>query len=149
MDSSNSSAAIAETLEVALRPSLRAFQWAVALHAVALVLVMVAMPDGIGMIAAAALVAASWLVCRRHPALGIGPRGITALKLDGEGGWQLRCGTSSNWRPAVLHPRSVVRGRWLVLRFDVENVGQRVRLLMGDEAAAEPMRRLRQRLATD
>lgn len=149
MPSSSSSASTADTLDITLHPSARAFHLVVVLHVLALLLLMVAMPDGPPMVVAAALVAGSWLLCRRHPALGFGPRSVTALRLDAEGQWQLRLGGASAWRPARLHPRSVVRGRWLVLRFAVEGAGQRVRLLMGDEAAAEHLRHLRRRLATD
>lgn len=117
------------------------------LHAGALILLMLAVPDGVGMALLALGVAASWLYARRHPALGFGRRAPTRLLWREDGGWQVALG-EGELQPAELLPLSVVRGAVPVLRFRVG--GRRtVRILLGDEAEAEPLQRLRMRLASE
>jgi type IV secretory pathway TrbD component len=137
----------APTVDIALGQSVRGVAALSVLHAAALILLMLAMPDGPGMAVAALGVAASWLYARRHPALGFGSRAPRRLLWREDGSWQLAFADDA-LQPAELLPMSVVRGPVPVLRFRVG--GRRVaRVLLGDEADAEPLQRLRMRLATE
>lgn len=137
----------APTVDIALGHSVRGVAALSLLHAGVLILLMVAMPDGVGMALAAVGVAASWLYARRHPALGFGRYSPRRLLWREDGGWQLAF-ADGELQPAELLPMSVVRGPLPVLRFRVG--GRRVaRVLLGDEGDPEPLHRLRMRLATE
>ncbi|WP_420429324.1 hypothetical protein [Algiphilus sp.] len=129
------------TADIPLRPSVRGLTILSALHAVTLLLLMGSMPDGEGMVAVALLVGLSWMLTRRHPALGFGKRALQRVVAHADGRWQVDCG--GGLVDARLHPLSVVGGRFPVLRFRLTGGGSTLRILLGDECAAEHARLLR------
>lgn len=141
-----SSSSYDATVDIALKPSLRGLMALSLTHALALVILLAAMPDGPGMAVAGLLVGASWLYTRRHPALGFGRRAVQRLLWRGDGVWQASFGDGT-LHAAELAPSSVVTGPVPVLRFRIG--GQHAsRVLFGDEASREAIRCLRARLAT-
>ncbi len=135
----------ASTVDLRLRPSRRALQWALWLHALPAALLPLTVAPGWPMVAVAGLIALSWMAIRHHPALGLGRRAITRLTWDSEDRWQAWIGGKP--QPVTLLGHSLVHGDWLVLRFETERGRCVTRLLMGDDAGAEPLRRLRARLS--
>ncbi len=140
-----SSASFGSTVDLRLRPSRRALQWALWLHALPAALIPLTVPPGWPMVLVAGLIALSWIAIRHHPALGLGRRAITRLTWDGDNRWQAWIGGKGE--SVTLLDHSVVHGDWLLLRFRTERGRRVTRLLMGDEAGAEPLRRLRARLS--
>lgn len=141
-----SSSSYDATVDIALKPSLRGLMVLSLTHALALVILLAAMPDGPGMAVAGLVVAASWLYTRRHPALGFGRRAVQRLLWRGDGDWQASFGDGT-LHAAELAPSSVIAGPVPVLRFRIR--GRRAsRVLFGDEASPEAIRCLRARLAT-
>lgn len=129
------------TADIPLRPSVRGLTALSALHALSLLLLMLAMPDGEGMVAVALLVGLSWMLTRRHPALGFGQRALHRIVAHADGRWQVDRG--AGLVDATLHPLSVVGGRTPVLRFRLKGGGTALRILLGDECASEHYRLLR------
>jgi toxin CptA len=136
------------TVDVTLKPSLRALQWLFVLHGVPVAALPFAMDPGVPMIALLAAFAVSWLWLRRHPAFGYGPRALVRLV------WHA---ASENWTvyapngahtEATLLPHSYRHPALLVLNFQFADGRRRTRVLLGDEAEMESLRRLRARLAT-
>lgn len=133
------------TVELRLRPSLRALQLIFALHVLCIGLLPLAMQSGPPMLVVAAAFAASWLWLRRHPTLGFGPRAITRMLWHADGSWSLWC--DSREIRAELCAESLVHRRLLLLRFRSADGRRLTRLIAGDELDAEPLRRLRARLS--
>lgn len=125
---------------------MRALRWAFGLHALCLVLLMLADPPRTALIGLAALIGLSWLLTRRHPALGFGPKAIQRMVWHPDGRWTLYRGKA---RPvdAELAPDSIVRGSLLFLRFRIDGASTTSRLILGDELAVESLRQLRARLS--
>lgn len=144
MTSSNSYDA---TVDLPLGSSVRGVTVLLIAHALALILVLWAVPDGVGKVVAALLVALSWFLTRRHSSLGFGRKAVRRLLWHADGRWQLEIG--GELKAAALTPHSVVAGPVPVLRFRVRGGGYVARILFGDEADTEALRRLRARLATD
>ena len=90
-------------------------------------------------------IGASWLYMRRHPALGIGPRAIVHLIAVADDVWRLEF-ADAHRVAATLQPDSAHIGQWLVLRFRTEDGKSCARLIVGDEAEPESLRRLRLRV---
>jgi toxin CptA len=134
------------TIDLALQPSLRALTWLLWLHTGALVLALVALPQGPPMAAMAVAVALSWLWTRRHPVFGHGPRALQRLTWHADGSWLVHDATGAK-HEAELLGSSLVHDHLLVLNFALKSGGRRSRALLGDEADAELLRRLRARLA--
>ena len=134
------------TIDLALRPSLRALTWLLWLHTGALVLALFALPQGPAMAGFAVAVALSWLWTRRHPAFGHGPRALQRLTWHAEGSWLVHDASGAK-HEAELLGSSLVHDHLLVLNFALKAGGRRSRALLGDEADAELLRRLRARLA--
>ena len=145
----------ADTVELALKPSLGLLRWVMLLHVVPLVLLPLAVPPGLPMLLLAAGFGLSWWWLRRHPALGFGPRAIGRITWHAEGGFTLH--TAGGERiEATLRPDS---SRWpglLVLRFDLLQEGRPprpsgprtlTRLIANADAEAAPLWHLRARLA--
>ena len=141
-----SSGSFAATIDLALRPSLRAFRWIFVLHVALIGLLPFAMEPGRAMLALAAAFAVSWFWLRRHPVFGFGRKAIVQLIWHTEGGWTLQdaAGVRSD---AELLGNSYVHPRLLVLNFRLKHGGGRTRVITGDEADAESLRRLRARLS--
>ena len=133
------------TIDLALRPSLRALAWLFWAHAGVLALALAAVPPGAPLVALAAAVATSWFWTRRHASFGHGPRALTRLTWHADGSWRVHDGAG---RPAAaeLLGDSFVHDRLLVLNFRLQDGSRRSRALLGDEADEESLRRLRARL---
>lgn len=133
-------------VDLVLRPSARAHHLLFWLHVLPLALLPAAMASGPPMLLVAAAIGASWLWLRRHPAFGYGPRAIRRIQVSPEGRWSLQVG-NRRVPEAELLASSVMTAPLLVLNFRV--AGERrtwTRVLLGDEATDEPLRRLRARL---
>jgi toxin CptA len=133
------------TVELRLGPSRKALMWALWVHALPAAALPFAMAPGIVMVILAALIALSWVGLRHHPALGFGPRALSRLQWNAEGEWTVWRGAAST--PAQLLDNSVVHPQLLLLRFRLPDGKTANRLILGDETAAELLRRLRARLA--
>ena len=137
--------AFSTSLDLKLRPSVRAVVWLSALNMAAVALVVLSNPQkylGLGM---ALLFLLSWLTLRRHPAFGYGPRALTHLIWHAEGSWTLES-VSGGRQEAELLGGSVVQSWIIALNFRLENGRKRTRVLLGDELEADALRRLRARL---
>lgn len=133
------------TVELRLGPSRKALMLALWVHALPAAALPFSMEPGPVMIILAGLIALSWVGLRHHPALGFGKRAITRLQWSRDGEWTLwRAGTRT---PVTLLDNSVVHPQLLLLRFRLPDGKSASRLILGDETAAEPLRRLRARLA--
>lgn len=141
-----SSGSFAATIDLALAPSLRAFRWIFVVHVALVALLPLTMEPGMAMAALAAAFAVSWFWLRRHPAFGFGKKAIVRIIWHTEGGWNLQdaAGVRSD---AELLGNSYVHPRLLVLNFRLRQGGKRTRVLTGDEADADGLRRLRARLS--
>jgi hypothetical protein len=135
------------TVDLALKPSARAFHMLLVLHGATLFALPFVVSEGPALIVIAALIGISWLYCRRHAALGFGKRGMTRILFGEDGQWRVQLGAGA-LQEAKLLSGSIVRGRWLLLSFELAKGGKHSRLLLGDETDAEALRRLRARLAT-
>lgn len=133
------------TIDLALRPSLRALAFLFWLHTAMLVLALVALPPGPPMAALAVAVGASWFWTRRHRVFGHGRRALTRLTWHAGGSWTLHDATGAAFE-AELQGSSLVHDALLVLVFRPAIGGVRIRALLGDEADPTSLRRLRARL---
>lgn len=147
-----SSNSFAGTIDLQLRPSLRALKLLFALHLVPVAILPFAMQPGQPMIVLAAAFALSWLWLRRHPVFGFGPRALARLTWHAEadadaGTWSVReqSGLSST---AELLGNSYVHPKLLVLNFRLKDGTRRSRAIFGDEATPGQLQRLRARLAS-
>lgn len=138
----------ADSLE--LRPGrsagLRRMLWV--LHALALVILPLAMRRGPAMLVLAGAIGASWWFSRRHPAFGAGRRSLDRLIWHADGRWTVYA-AGQRHDDARLRGDSLIRGPILILRFDSAASAALIgsRILFGDELEAETMRRLRARLS--
>lgn len=142
-----SSPASSIVADVALSSSMQGLQWAFWLHilpAAALPLAVSSKPIAIILLV---LIFASWRYVRRHAALGFGPRAITRILARDDGSWWIET-EAEGGQAAQLLPDSVVTAGLLVLRFHPDNGKSATRLVLGDEAPTENLRRLRVRLST-
>ena len=135
------------TIDLALRPSLRALTFLFWLHAAALAGTLAAAPPGGAMVALAAAVGASWLWTRRHAAFGLGPRALVRLTWHADGSWRVRDASGAEFEAELLG-NSVLHDYILVLNFALKPGGRRSRAVLGDELDDDLLRRLRARLAT-
>lgn len=140
-----SSFSSAPTLELRLRPSLRALQWLLALHLLVIALLFAAAPPAWALLLLAALLALSWARLRRHPAFGYGPQALCGLAAFGEDRWRVDTADGQRFDGRLLDA-SVVWPTLLVLGFRDGGGRVRHRVIVGDEADAEALRRLRARL---
>jgi hypothetical protein len=134
------------TIELALRPSVRALTWLFWLHVGVLGLTLAAAPPGAPMAGLALAVAASWFWTRRHAAFGHGRRALTHLTWHADGSWRVRDGGGVTVAAELLG-NSLVHDHLVVLNFRLPDGARRSRALLGDEADEESLRRLRARLA--
>jgi toxin CptA len=142
-----SSPSFGATIDLALRPSLRALRWIFFAHVVVLALLPFAIQPGRPMLLLAAALAVSWLWLRRHPALGFGPRALTRITWHAGGDWSLQDAVGQK-SDAELLGSSYVHPQLLVLNFRLRDQQRRTRVLLGDECESEQLRRLRARLLT-
>lgn len=141
-----SSSSFSATLDLALKPSLRAVQAMLVLHLFAITLAFLAEPPkGLGIVLSL-LILASWFRLRRPASAGFGAAAITRLVWHAEGGlWRVET-ASGHASEAELLGSSLVWPRLIVLNFKLKEGGKRTRLFLGDEIDAESLRRLRARL---
>ncbi len=135
------------TVDLRLKPSMRALRLIFILHIVCLGLLPFAMQPGPPMMVLLAAIGLSWLYVRRHAALGFAPRSINRIIWHVDGEWTLHPerGTPVD---AELLPGSLVHAWLLILRFRLKPDGAvATRLILGDEAEPESLRRLRARLS--
>jgi hypothetical protein len=142
-----SSAGSSIVADVSLRPSLRAVQWAFWLHVLPAAALPFATTEKLYALPLLALIAVSWVRVRRHAALGFGRGAIHRILARQDGSWWIeRTGTGGE--AVRLLPDSVMTGWLLVLRFRFDNGKSAARLILGDEADEESLRRLRARLGS-
>jgi toxin CptA len=89
--------------------------------------------------------AVSWLWLRRHPALGFGQRALQRLLWNADGSWLVE-DAEGRKSEAQLLGSTYVHPRLMVLNFKLNIGSRRTRLILGDEAEPELLRRLRARL---
>lgn len=140
--SSNSSVA---TIDLRLAASMRGFRIVFWLHVIPLIAVSFAMPAGWTMMGVGFGFAASWLWLRRHAAIGFGPRAIVHLLGLDDGRWVIATALGQR-EEARLLPASVMQPGLIVLLFQTESGRICTRLILGDEADRNGLRRLRARL---
>jgi len=135
------------TVDVSLRPSLKLLKWLSTLHVLPLALIPFAMQPGLPMALLIAALALSWFSLRRHAVFGYGRRALRRLVWQADGRWSVYEAAD---RPlsAELETGSLRHPRLLLLRFRLDGGGHRTRLIGGDEADPELLRRLRARLST-
>lgn len=135
------------TVDVSLRPSLKLLKWLSTLHVLPLALIPLAMQPGLPMALLIAALALSWFRLRRHAVFGFGRRALRRLTWHADGHWTVY---EAAERPlaAELEAGSLRHPRLLLLRFRLAVGGHRTRLIGGDEADPELLRRLRARLST-
>ena len=134
------------TVDVALRPSVSLLKIGSTLHILPLAALPFAMQPGPVMVALITAFAGSWFWLRRNPALGFGPKALVRLTWHADGTWTVH-DASGQQQAATLLGNSLRHPRLLVLRFRVADGKTRTRLLGGDEADADLLRRLRARLS--
>lgn len=142
---SPSSSSFDSTVDVTLRPSTRALQGGVVLHGALAVLLMASGAAPWALMVGASGLAVSWAWLRRHPAFGHGSRALTRLVWHGDGRWTLHT-AGGVMLDAELQSDSIVLARLWVLRFRAVSGARRVRIVFGDEAPPEQLRRIRARL---
>ena len=133
------------TIDLLPRPSLRALQLLLLLHAIPAAALPLLSIDGWPALAVAAAIAASWFYVRRRPALGFGANALVRLVWLADGHWKLERG-SGRTCSGVLRGDSLVSSFLLILRFDLDEGGRATRIIMDGDLEPEQMRRLRARL---
>jgi hypothetical protein len=140
-----SSSGFSTSLDLGLRPSVRAVVVLSLLHMGAVgLMVLAGLPKWAGL-AMALLFLASWLTLRRHPVFGYGPKALHHLILHAEGGWTVESARGGR-EDAELLGSSVLQSWIIVLNFRLKSGERRSRAVVGDELDAEALRRLRARL---
>lgn len=134
------------TIDLRLKPSLRAVKIVFGLHLVAIALVFLARPPTWAGLALALLLFISWQRLRRPTEAGYGGAALVHLiwHADSER-WTLETGSGAQ-TGAELLGSSVVQPWLLVLNFRRQDGRRRTRIVFGDELDDEQLRRLRARL---
>lgn len=136
-----------QTVDLILKPSARAHQWLFWLHAIPLALLPVSMRFSEPvMLALVVVIGLSWVWLRRHPAFGHGPRAWVRIVANPDGRWTLERAKRERVE-AVLLGDTYVQSWILILNFRSAEGGRCTRIVMGDEAEEDALRRLRARLA--
>lgn len=138
------SGTFAATVDLRLKPSLRALRAVFVLHVICLVLIPLAMQPGWPMIVLVAAFGASWFALRHSAVLGFNSKAVTRVIWHADGNWSVFRGAREY--KAELRDNSIVHPALLVLNFQLRDGGRATRLIAGDEADAELLRRLRARL---
>ena len=133
------------TIDLKLKPSMRGLQWTFILHIVPVALLPFALEPGPVLGVTVGAFAVSWLWLRRHPALGFGQRALQHLIWNADGTWIVE-DAENRKSSAQLLPSTYVHPRLIALNFLLGTGQKRTRLILGDEADAELLRRLRARL---
>ena len=133
------------TIDLKLRPSMRALQWIFFLHVVPVAVLPFALGPGPVLAVIVGGFALSWLWLRRHPAFGFGKRALRQLLWKADGSWLLQDAEGRKSEGHLL-PSTYVHPQLIVLNFRMGAGNRRTRVILGDEAAPELLRRLRARL---
>ncbi len=134
-------------LELPLKSSARAHQLMFWMHVLPLALMPMAMEAGALMVGVALAIALSWVGVRRHAAFGFGPGAIVRIAVDPDGRWTIQ-NPAGKRLDVSLQGDSVVWSWLLILNFRGEDGRRRSRVLLGDEAEPDALRRLRTKLAS-
>lgn len=137
------------SVDLLLKPSARAHHLLFWLHILPLVLLPMAMGGGPAMIAIAFGIALSWVWLRRHAAFGHGPRALVRIVGNVDGRWTLQRGNRERIDDAQVLGDSYVQSRILILNFRTSEGRRCTRILLGDEAPPDALRRLRARLMAE
>lgn len=140
-----SSSSYASTVDLRLKPSLRALRVVFVLHVICLVLLPFAMQPGWPMIVLVAAFGVSWFALRHSGVLGLNSRGLSRLVWHADGSWSVFRGEREY--PATLADNSLVHAALMVLVFRLKDGGRVSRVIDGSEADGELLRRLRARLS--
>lgn len=133
-------------VDLALRPSARAHHLLFWVHVLPLALLPAAMQSGPWMVAVALAIGLSWVSVRRHPAFGYGPRAIQHIGCSPDGHWSIANAQGKRLDAELLGDSTLLAGV-LIVNFRDASWRRRTRVLLGDEAAPDALRRLRARLA--
>lgn len=133
-------------LDVVLRPSARAHHLMFWMHVLPLGLLPMAMETGTWMVAVAFAIGLSWVRVRRHAAFGYGPAAIVRVAVDPEGRWSIQ-NPGGTRLDVTLQRDSVLWSSLQILNFRGPDGRRRTRVLVGDEAEPDALRRLRTKLA--
>jgi toxin CptA len=137
---------MAQAVDLVLKPSGRSHHLLFWVHVLPLALLPMALDAQPALVLVALAIGASWLWVRRHPAFGHGPRAIARITADPQGGWTIANARGQQSAASLLGDSTVLS--WvLILNFRTADGHRRTRVLLGDEAAPEALRRLRVRLA--
>ena len=136
----------ATTVELRLVPSLKALKIISTLHIVPLAGLPFAMQPGPVMWALIAAFGGSWFWLRRHPAFGFGKTALVRLTWHADDSWTLHEASGAQ-HTATLRGDSTRHPKGLILRYFLKGGGVRTRVIAGDEADGESLRRLRARLS--
>ena len=140
-----SSASSPTRVDVRFQPSLKALRIAFAVHLLCGSLLIFTDSRPIPVLLFALALGLSWMSLRRHRALGFGGRALVRLCILEDGSWWAERADGQADTVTVL-PDSVVTAWLVVLRLRWAGGGSIARLLLGDEADADSLRRLRQAL---
>jgi toxin CptA len=141
-----SSAGFNTSLDLILRPSVRAVIVLSVLHVAGIALAVLSGPPKWAGLLMALLFLASWFRLRRHPVFGYGPKALKHLIRHAEDGrWTVES-RSGGREDAELLGSSVVQSWIIVLNFRLKDGARRSRAVLGDELDADSLRRLRARL---
>ena len=135
-------------VDIRLQPSALAHRWLFWAHALPLLLIPLAVSHTAWMLGLAAAIGLSWLAGRRHRAFGHGRGAIVHLLATPDARWQLG-GPGGAQVEAELLGSTVMAAQLMVLQFRLPSGARRTRVLFGDEAPAEALRRLRVRLVAE
>ena len=134
------------SLDLSLRPSVRAVVVLAMLHVAGIALAMLAGPPKWAGLLMALLFLLSWFSLRRHPVFGYGPKALNHLIRHAEDGrWTVESAGGAR-DDAELLGSSVAQSWIIVLNFRLEDGTRRSRAVLGDELDADTLRRLRSRL---
>lgn len=136
----------ATTVELQLVPSLKALKIISTLHILPLAALPFAMQPAPVMWALIAAFAGSWFWLRRHAAFGFGQTALVRLTWHADDSWTLREAGGAQ-HTATLRGDSTRHPQGLILRYDLKGGGTRTRVIAGDEADGDSLRRLRARLS--
>src|SRR3546814_5375275 len=103
------------TVDLRLKPSLRALRVVFLLHVICLVLLMFAMQPGWPMMVLVALFGVSWFALRHSAVLGLNTKAITRVVWHADGGWLVFRGVHEC--KAELKDNSMIHAALHVLNF--------------------------------
>jgi hypothetical protein len=141
-----SSAGFSTSLDLSLRPSVRAVVVLSVIHVAGVALAVLAGPPKWAGLLMVCLFLLSWFSLRRHAVFGYGAKALNHLIRHAEDGrWTVES-VGGQREDAELLGSSVVQSWIIVLNFRLHSGVRRSRAVLGDELDADTLRRLRARL---